>query len=178
MAHWWMISLACTVLLQARLQAQDLTLDALAMGVRLRVTADCVMATSRAGRSPSPTRRDRAERCESYEGRLTRRTADSLTLDLDGREQALARSSVRAIEARMGRQGSASIGLVIGGAVGLAAGIASAVATDCRPDDPFRDLCETSQVAGPLMGALLGGGAGWLIGSLVKRDRWVPVLRP
>jgi hypothetical protein len=173
----WMVA-TIAVLMPAGLAAQTPTLDALATGTRLRVTAECTPAAGRAGRGPSPNRRDRAEQCRRYQGNLERVTADSLVLASDGRMVTLARPTIRSVQARMGTRGSADIGAALGGAVGLGAGVAAGVGTassDCSPQDPFAGLCDVTVVGQVFAGAAIGAGAGALIGILVRRDRWVPV---
>lgn len=174
-----LVTPACAMLLMAGvLGAQTVSLAGLATGARVRVEAACTDVTAAPGRAPSPTRRDRVNRCTRIEGTLVRVGTDSLAIVLEGREMVLPWSGVRAMQVRSGTRGNAALGAGVGAGLGLAVGIGAAVSTKCSRGDMLYDLCQSSQALAPIAGAAVGAGVGALVGVLVRSDRWVTVLIP
>ena len=102
---------------------------------------------------------------------------DTLVVQVGERADALQvpLADVTRLEVHRGRQSSADTGVLIGAGAGAAAGVITALALCAGDECRAYDARELGAVFLGVVGAGLGAGIGYIIGSNIQTDRWEEV---
>jgi hypothetical protein len=143
--------------------------------------AICAGATATAQVQPGVRARVRLKASTTLVGMVDTVRNDSLRLRLTAANiVAVPLDDIDRLEVHAGRHSYGTTGAEIGGALGVVAGMLIALGTQEHCNTGFLSgVCEMGNgmkaVAAIPLGALGGGGVGWLIGSAFHGDRWATV---
>ena len=132
-------------------------------GVRVRITGPCLAEL------PSGP-----AQCAVMEGRIRSWTPDTVVVEQNsGAYRALLRSDVRRVDVSDGVSSHKWLGAGIGAGIGLVVGVATRCPTGSGIKTFDYDMCALSRALYVPSLIFAGGSVGWLVGSLIKSERWL-----